>query len=127
MVWRNAEKSLLVIRVRPMDEATMNDTYGAGSETYGNGRSRLDFGPDVRGWVGGQSVGLGFRCDNPENVRTGRPYVEVLVSVDRVHRAVLDIALKYAKAVVADYPCSNPVRLPDSVPESAGNFPPPGP
>ncbi|MEU8924061.1 hypothetical protein AB0D10_24455 [Kitasatospora sp. NPDC048545] len=62
--------------------------------------------------------------------RLGTPDVgiQVWTSVhrqsDRSHRAVLDIALKYAKAVVADYPCSNPVHLPDSVPGSATNFPP---
>ncbi|MFD8707134.1 hypothetical protein ACFV1W_31860 [Kitasatospora sp. NPDC059648] len=64
--------------------------------------------------------------------RRVNPWLEVEVGArfalqvpDRSHRAILDILLKAAKAVVADFPCSNPVRLPDSVPQSAGNFPSP--
>ncbi|MFE5585097.1 hypothetical protein [Kitasatospora sp. NPDC056531] len=112
-----------------MDEFSMNAVFGAGAKS----ESRLDFGADVQGWVEQGGVDVEFRCDNPENTRLGTPYVgiQVWTSIDRqsdtTHRAVLGIALKYAKAVVAEFPCSNPVRLPESVPESAGNFPPPGP
>jgi hypothetical protein len=109
-----------------MDESLMKLVYGADSKVP---RSQLDFGADVQGWVEQDDVGLALRCDNPESTRLGEPYVGVQVLAftrpqsDRTHRAVLDIALKYAKAVVASYPCSNPLHLPDSVPETATNFP----
>ncbi|MFI6844519.1 hypothetical protein ACIBJD_07625 [Kitasatospora sp. NPDC050467] len=123
-VERNPANGLLWIQVWSMDELTMKIKYGAGSEVSHQGESRLDFGADVQGWTGPRQVGLAFRCDNPENARMGRPYVAVGVAAgdvtdprsEKVHRAVLDIALKYAKDVVAGYPCANPVKLPDTVP-----------
>ncbi|MFJ7246221.1 hypothetical protein ACIQWA_16415 [Kitasatospora sp. NPDC098652] len=126
-VRRGLEAPLVQINVWLMDEFAMNAVYGAGAK---ESKSRLDFGVDVQGWVGPVDVGLGLRCDNPETTRLGEPYVGVQVFTRdntpksaRSHRAVLDIALKTAKAVVASYPCSNPVHLPDSVPETAANIP----
>ncbi|MER7772903.1 hypothetical protein [Kitasatospora sp. NPDC096140] len=121
-VRRTAEDSLVRIDVQTMDESEMKQhVYGTGSGAHDH---RLDFGADVQGWVGQNEVGLGLRCDNPENA--AQPYVGVQVNrgtyaqpSDRSHRAVLDIALKVARAVVADYPCSNPVGLPDSIPGTA--------
>ncbi|MFH9351969.1 hypothetical protein [Kitasatospora sp. NPDC017646] len=132
---QNPEKSLVLVDVQLMDESTMHYTDGAGSELNLPGQSRLDFSADVQGWSGPYFADLGFRCDNPENTRMGRPYVHVVISTggpegprsEKLHRAALDIALKYAKAVVADFPCANPLHLPDSVPESATNFPSPAP
>ncbi|MGW3041678.1 hypothetical protein ACWC9T_16950 [Kitasatospora sp. NPDC001159] len=128
-VRRTAEDSIVRIDVRAMDESAVKSLSGT---TLWAHESRLDFGADVQGWVGQGEVGLGLRCDNPETTRTDRPYVGVTVSTggtyahpsDRSHRAILDVLLKVAKAVVADYPCSNPVHLPDSVPGAATNFPP---
>ncbi|MFG2843656.1 hypothetical protein ACGF12_10850 [Kitasatospora sp. NPDC048296] len=126
---RNAEHVVLSVHMRSVDEFTMEVLYGAGSKVS---KRPLDFGADVQGWVEPEEVSLALRCDNPENTRIGRPYVRVVVNTyvsspmpDRSHRAILDILLKYAKAVVASYPCSNPLHLPDSVPESATNFPSP--
>ncbi|MGA5816693.1 hypothetical protein ACPC54_02340 [Kitasatospora sp. NPDC094028] len=130
-VRRTPADSLVRIAVRSLDEPAVKQLYGPGWEATYN---RLDFGADVQGWVGGNKVSLGFRCDNPEATRMDAPYVGVEVSTrfavpmpERSHRAILDILLKVTKAVVADYPCSNQVRLPDSVPGTAANFPTPGP
>ncbi|KJS55810.1 hypothetical protein [Streptomyces rubellomurinus] len=130
-VRRSPADAIVRVAVRSVNESAMTALYGPGSQaTY----SRLDFGADVQGWVGQDKVGLGFRCDNPESMRMEAPYVGVEVSTrfthpvpDGKHRAILDILLKVTKAVVADFPCANPVRLPDGVPASATNFPPPGP
>ncbi|MFF2147082.1 hypothetical protein [Kitasatospora sp. NPDC058190] len=126
-VRRSPGDTILRVGVRSVNESAMQTLYGWGSEVS---YPRLDFGADVQGWVGVEKVGLGLRCDNPETARMEAPYVGVEVSTrytrpvpDGSHRAILDILLKTAKAVVADFPCSNPVHLPDSVPESAGNFP----
>jgi hypothetical protein len=130
-VRRSPEDTIVRVDVRSVNESAMKLLYGPESQVS---HSRLDFGADVQGWVTGEKVGLGFRCDNPESTGMQAPYVGVEVSTpytrpvpDRSHRAVLDIALKTAKAVVADFPCSNPLHLPDSVPGSVTNFPPPGP
>ncbi|MFJ9691757.1 hypothetical protein [Kitasatospora sp. NPDC101183] len=126
-VRRDAGGTLVRVLVREMDEPTATGHYGSGAKAS----SRLDLGADVQGWVGASEVGLAIRCDTPEGAGRGRPYVGIEVgrglnpspATDGTHRAVLDIALKAAKGVVRDYPCSNGLRLPDSVPESAGNFP----
>ncbi|MFJ9774713.1 hypothetical protein ACIRVF_26300 [Kitasatospora sp. NPDC101157] len=128
-------KSLLWVQVDAQPDFVWKDEYGPDARSSGPGVNRLDFGPDVQGWVGPKFVQLAFRCDNPENAARRFPYATVGVrpgevtdaTSEKVHRAVLDIALKTAKAVVADFPCSNPLHLPDSVPQSATNFPPPGP
>ncbi|MFI9360811.1 hypothetical protein ACIG5E_07085 [Kitasatospora sp. NPDC053057] len=128
-VGRSPEDTILRVVVQPVRDSGMQGRF-APSGTDG----QLDFGADVQGLVRQEKASLGFRCDNPETTRMGAPYVEVEVSTrftqpvpDRSHRAVLDILLKTTKAVVADYPCSNPLHLPDSVPTTAANFPPPGP
>ncbi|MFI9160660.1 hypothetical protein [Kitasatospora aureofaciens] len=130
-VRRELEAPIVQINVWSMDEFDMNAVYGAGAKKP---KGRLDFGADVQGWAGQDDVSLGFRCDNPETTRLGAPYVGVQVFTrdnspksDSSHRAVLGIALKYAKAVVVDFSCSNPLHLPDSVPETAANFPSAGP
>ncbi|WBP89573.1 hypothetical protein [Kitasatospora cathayae] len=128
-------ESLLWVQVDAQPDFMWKDKYGPDASSSGPGINRLDFGPDVQGWVGRQFVQMAFRCDNPENAARRFPYTTVGIrsgeateaTSEKVHRAVLDIALKYAKAVVASYPCSNPLHLPDSVPQSATNFPPPGP
>ncbi|MFF2078814.1 hypothetical protein ACFVXG_29190 [Kitasatospora sp. NPDC058162] len=128
-VRRSPEDTILRIVVQPLRESTEQSRFDSPW-----GKSRLDFGADVRGLVGQEKVDLGFRCDNPETVDMGAPYVEVEVSTRftdpvpaRSHRAILDILLKTTKAALASYPCSNPVHLPDSVPETAANFPSAGP
>ncbi|WP_030247246.1 hypothetical protein [Streptomyces sp. NRRL S-350] len=128
-VRRSPEDTVLRIVVEPLGDSAMQGRF-APSGTDGP----LDFGPDVQGLVRQAKASLGFRCDNPETASTSAPYVEIEVGTrftrpvpDRSHRAILDIALKTAKAVVASYPCSNPLHLPDSVPEVAANFPSAGP
>lgn len=124
--------SLLWVQVRAVDDSDVTYRYGPDGLDAKEGFERLDFGADVQGWVRRQTVHAVVRCDNPEIADLRNSYVMVGVAsgtaIDvtskEAHQAVLDVALKYVKAVVASYPCSNPLRLPDVVPRTPTNFPP---
>ncbi|MFJ9612002.1 hypothetical protein ACIRS1_37280 [Kitasatospora sp. NPDC101176] len=133
-VGQQTAEDLVWIQVLSIDQAVMTDTLGPDASRRRDGPSRLDFGADVQGWVWPGRVSLGFRCDNPDSARMGQPYVAITVRAgeltdpasEKVGRAVLGIALKYAKHVVAGYPCTNAVRLPDGVPATMGSPSDPG-
>ncbi|MFJ3792434.1 hypothetical protein [Kitasatospora sp. NPDC090091] len=126
---------LLSVYMRPLGELGYRSDFAPGS-TLGQvvPVERLDFGADVRGFVNWNgSVRLAFRCENAVYAALGRPFLEIGTGTDdratdpespQARQALIDIALKLAKAAALSYPCSNPVRFPAKAPTAPTVWPP---